>query len=384
MDERKIVTLSREELHNMVWMKPVTKWAKEFGLSDVGFAKICRKFNVPLPGRGHWTMVKKGLRITPAKLKTIHDPNLSTIKIEIRTPKVKAQTNVLENDPLVLFEMMLENKIIVPERINSKHRLIKMAETSLKDAFIDKYGRVTNKDLSCLNINVCKTSLKRTLKIMNTLIMELEKREMKVFVKGTEKPKIILSIRGEELQFRIEEHSKQVEHKKTKSEMIDAVRYPHLYERTSYDYIPSGKLHLSIITYTRETIRKSWHDTASKKIEDLLNEIIIGFIKTADEIRKDRLAREKEEAERLEKKRLYEEKQRKEAEERERFNNLIKQVEAWNQSQAVITFIEHVKGIAIQKYGEIESGSDLEQWITWANKIAQKLDPTSNIIIEPK
>ncbi|KUG23646.1 hypothetical protein ASZ90_006557 [hydrocarbon metagenome] len=213
--------------------------------------------------------------------------------------------------------------------------------------------------------------------------MELEKREMKVFVKGNEKPKIILSIRGEELQFRIEEHSKQVEHKKTKSEMIDSARYPHLYERTSYDYIPSGKLHLSIIAYTRKPIRKSWHDTESKKIEDLLNEIIIGFIKTADEIRKDRLAREKEEAERLEKKRLYEEKQRKEAEERERFNNLIKQVEAWNQSQAVITFIEHVKGIAIQKYGEIESGSDLEQWITWANKIAQKLDPTLNII-EPK
>ena len=58
-----IVKLTREELYQMVWSKPVTKWAKEFGLSDVGFAKICKKMKVPLPGRGYWAMVQRALSL---------------------------------------------------------------------------------------------------------------------------------------------------------------------------------------------------------------------------------------------------------------------------------------------------------------------------------
>jgi len=35
--------ISREELHQLVWSKPTSTVAKEFGLSDVGFAKICHQ-----------------------------------------------------------------------------------------------------------------------------------------------------------------------------------------------------------------------------------------------------------------------------------------------------------------------------------------------------
>jgi hypothetical protein len=36
-------TISRLELYKRVWDTPVTRLAKEYGLSDVGFAKICKK-----------------------------------------------------------------------------------------------------------------------------------------------------------------------------------------------------------------------------------------------------------------------------------------------------------------------------------------------------
>ncbi len=44
------LTLSREDLYELVWSKPMTELAQDFGLSDVALAKRCRKLGVPIPG----------------------------------------------------------------------------------------------------------------------------------------------------------------------------------------------------------------------------------------------------------------------------------------------------------------------------------------------
>lgn len=49
-----IVQIKRKELYQRVWSEPVTKLAKEFGLSDVGFAKLCKRNEIPRPPRGYW------------------------------------------------------------------------------------------------------------------------------------------------------------------------------------------------------------------------------------------------------------------------------------------------------------------------------------------
>ena len=61
MDQHKEIT--REELHHLVWSKPIRVVAKEFGLSDVSLAKICRKLGVRNPPRGFWAKVPSGMRI---------------------------------------------------------------------------------------------------------------------------------------------------------------------------------------------------------------------------------------------------------------------------------------------------------------------------------
>lgn len=380
MNDDHSVKLTRSELYQMVWSKPVTKWSKEFGLSDVGFAKICKKMKVPLPGRGYWAMVRKGLKIPQPPLKPIHDSKQSVIEIRKRTSESVESKNTEESDPLVLFEKLPENKIIVPERLHSPHPLIKTTEALLKSRGVDKYGRIMNHRLSCMNVRVSKALLPRALRIMDTIIKELEKREMMIFIKDRECPNTTLSIKGEELEICIEEPSGKVEHQKTKSELEDARRYPSLYGGTTYDYKPSGKLRILIETYTRDTMRKSWRDSESKKIEDRLNEIFIAFINVAEERKQDRLQREKEEKERLERIRLYEEIQRQKAEEEKRINVLLQQVNSWSQSNTIKNFIHHIKTAAIEQYGEIDQESDLGKWLTWAKHQAQRLDPTSKLI----
>ena len=51
---------SRVELFELVWAKPMTHLAKELGLSDVGLRKICVKFGIQLPLRGHWARLQVG------------------------------------------------------------------------------------------------------------------------------------------------------------------------------------------------------------------------------------------------------------------------------------------------------------------------------------
>ena len=46
--------LTREDLHALVWKRPMSRLAKSFGLSDVGLRKICVKHAIPTPGLGYW------------------------------------------------------------------------------------------------------------------------------------------------------------------------------------------------------------------------------------------------------------------------------------------------------------------------------------------
>lgn len=57
---RNPLTLSRQELYELVWSKPVTEVAREMGLSDVAVAKRCRQVQVPVPPRGYWARVAAG------------------------------------------------------------------------------------------------------------------------------------------------------------------------------------------------------------------------------------------------------------------------------------------------------------------------------------
>ncbi len=53
-------TVTREALYAAVWRTPLLKLAASYGISNVALAKVCRKLNVPVPGRGYWAKVAAG------------------------------------------------------------------------------------------------------------------------------------------------------------------------------------------------------------------------------------------------------------------------------------------------------------------------------------
>ena len=59
-DQEAPITLSREDLYQLVWSKPIRDLAKDFGISDVALAKRCKRLGIPLPGRGYWARIDAG------------------------------------------------------------------------------------------------------------------------------------------------------------------------------------------------------------------------------------------------------------------------------------------------------------------------------------
>jgi len=49
-----------EKVYGEIWAEPIQHVAKRYKLSDVGLAKVCRKPDIPRPGRGYWAIKAAG------------------------------------------------------------------------------------------------------------------------------------------------------------------------------------------------------------------------------------------------------------------------------------------------------------------------------------
>lgn len=54
------LSLAREDFYDLVWSKPMTHLAREFGLPDVALHNICKKHGIPKPPPGWWTRRRAG------------------------------------------------------------------------------------------------------------------------------------------------------------------------------------------------------------------------------------------------------------------------------------------------------------------------------------
>ena len=52
--------LSRVELYELVWSKPMTEIAREFGIRDQHIARACDLFDISRPPAGHWQKIQHG------------------------------------------------------------------------------------------------------------------------------------------------------------------------------------------------------------------------------------------------------------------------------------------------------------------------------------
>jgi len=358
------IRISRQELYEQVWAQPIYKLAKNYHMSDVGLAKLCRRLKIPLPGNSYWQRVKFGKPVTRPPLPTVSGVNEAQIRvIKHEVPPVD-QNQYDEAQTKIAFEGLSENKIRVPSRLASPHPYVASTEKILKNAKHENSGMIYSR-MDCLDISVSRGSLGRALRIMNALIKALEARGFKILLN-----KNSVSVLGETIEFGLRESIKRTEREPLPDEKK---RYSWQYEK--YDYHPTGKLILSIKNSIGTGLRKNWSDGQKHRVEDSLNDFVVGLIKAAVDMRawkleRDRQHREWQEQERL---RLEEEKRRREQE--ELLQCLSNDASAWHKSRNIRAYADAVKHAVIKEHGEILSGSKLDTWLAWAYSQADRTDP---------
>ena len=365
----KTIIFQREDLYKKVWEKALMLVAADYGLSDNGLKKICNKMNIPIPYNGYWAKFKHGKDVFKTPLPALKPGDLETYKLEIEE---KQEIELLERyKKLIELEENPENKIIVPEKISRLHPLVSMTKETvlLNKNHYDKFLRVYRGKI--LFMLVTPDTLNRATRILNTIVLELEKRGFVIRPGENEDsaPVTQLVFDNQTIKIQLRELTK-IE----KKPRINSYTKLTEYERI---FVPTGILKIEIDEYGTDGITTIFKDTKNKMLEDQLNSFIINLYKYVNrhvvrdiKWEKDRkIKAEKERQARL----IYEERKREE----ERTENLLKLADEWNRVKYINTFLDEME-IAMKEKNLLTE--EKKEWLLWARSKMKSMNPLNKLI----
>lgn len=302
---------TRAEFHELVWARPMTHLAKEFGLSDVALHKICRKHAIPTPPARWWARKAAGktalstplpagddsarVRIVSSDL-GLGDPRLAAIREEARVRAASIAAPQAARPPVI-------DKTIA----------------RLRKAPAPKGGALVSAGGSGLiACSIAPESIDRLEIILVNLVaaagtqgFSLEPTEAGVCFKGEDGS----------INFSITEVVARTKHVLTDAEAakLDAwekkqaakrLRDPwhYAFDRPKFeewDYAATGRLKLEFETLyvaNGRSPRRSFSDAKTQRLEDMAGEIAVGLVvlaaaKAEEGRRREAWRREREEAE---------------------------------------------------------------------------------------
>ncbi|TXL66882.1 hypothetical protein [Zeimonas arvi] len=282
MSERSDDAVERETLYAEVWTDPMTVVAERYGLSDVGLAKLCKRYAIPVPSRGYWAKVKAGRIMGRPPLPALPPSVPATTTLTPLSTEQRKKRTVARNT--VKRVKASYPKIEVPADLVAPHPLVREASKRLKhrDGWDSPPGlRSAPKEV--LHLEVSRESLDRALRLVDTLIKALEVSDVTVHV-DSQAGETVLKSAGAEVPLTITEKVTWTEHVPTRTELRARRRYGNSYltgEVVPYPHIPrvdpnpTGRL---TITVGYKYGGRNWNDTERKPLEDRMGEVVAGVI----------------------------------------------------------------------------------------------------------
>ncbi|HAF24022.1 MAG TPA: hypothetical protein DCK93_14140 [Blastocatellia bacterium] len=359
--------ISLEELYQLVWLKPTRNIAREFGISDVGLGKICKRLNVPKPPPGYWQRIASGYKVKTPPLPRLGKGQRNEVTIWPTTPKPKSEVKNPALTEALATEKLPDKRIVVSEDLGGAHSLVSYTNKVLSKAKPDSYGRLmlpwnTKVERPYLDLRVSKQALHRSLRIMDALLKAMEARGHDI--DSDKGPRLVVN--EENINFYILEKVKRNERELTPAEK----ERPWIVDR--WIFTPNGELTFTIDEVWIE--RKNWRDRKNKPLEDQLNDIVIGIVTAAEMIRLKNIEREAEmQCWREEELRRQEAKLRQEIQ-RELSAELETQCNLWIRSRRLKRFLRQCE-ISLSKASPLGSDCDGARWLDWARALADSLDP---------
>ena len=296
--------MTRSELYEKVWSAPMTRLAKELGVSDVGLAKACRRHDVPAPPRGYWAKLAAGhtpprtLLPNPKLDVKVHfttlDPNQRARKRAIKSRRAEllptSDASAKQREPIV-FAADLEgaHPLVRATRryCDRLPRLIERAKRNWGKGWIDRkpedrpppeqHGRYHLIHEGCLDINASLASMDWILRFHATLLRGLSDGGMKIvrlenteatYARRRSEPVIEMRLGEETFSLKFSEGYRRI--RLSPPEVAEKRRESSW--ASEYETKPSGNFTFSI-QGTEYRASKAWQGT-QEKLQGFLDEIV--------------------------------------------------------------------------------------------------------------
>lgn len=331
-----VVSITREQLHRIVWLKPMAELVLELGVPNQRLIEICNFLNVPYPRHLYWRRLRAGEHVVRFELPKVapEAPDQVTLSSE---PWAKRALDLLRTTSI------FDGPAPRTEALPNLHPIIRAwHKEKLKDQ--------TNSDRSSSRWSACDL---RKHRILDRIFREMEKNGYSIS-SDWRRNDFTLSRENIRLHFRLREHR------------LTIVKHGTL--GATHDLKPSGKLHLMFQGFHSpdSSRRWNWRDTETQDLEALTPEIIstllaAGEALTLYRLREDKLDRARKEAERLQR----EEETRRQLD-RRLWASFMALAERMDTVTRVKGFLACLEASSDDRSSLIGDRSLLE-WLAWAN-----------------
>jgi hypothetical protein len=353
--------INREQLYQEVWDTPLTKLAPLYSLTAYEMKKLCDTFLIPLPRAGHWQKVAFGKIVEIPPL-----PVYERYKLKVKKSSLSKKNQLIKSEKIV--QKMIPD-IRVNKNLTKPHPITVKTRDGLKKSQTDEYG-MKKPWKEGFDLRVSKANERRALLIIDALCKWFEKNTIEIYQPFKESRTMEVIIDEQHIRIKIEEKSKLTSKTLTKG-WGD-------YEYYTREYTPTGKLSLVIDNYCWGcSLRKVWIDGKSSKVEDKLDEFVATIFKHV-KVEKEREQRlEAEAVERTKKRQLQKYHEACEKYEKQMLDDLQKQSSDLKKSKEIKAYIDEVKSLGKEQYGDGNYPVELEDWINWAENYVEELNPLS-------
>lgn len=363
---------TRQELYELVWQTPISKLAKEFGLSDRGLAKLCERNEIPLPPRGHWAKKAAGRPSPQTPLpqasnklysekiviteyqKTVTKPAAEVTEALSAVPSPEISVSMSLTKPHLVIQRWLDEReadIREDKRFASRHPT---------PGWSPMYKPFTELE-------------QRRHRILDTVFKAIEKGGYQVKL-GDRSFNWEASFDGITVEFDVKEREKMIKIPLTKKESLESW-YQGKTHRTERQ--PSGHLMLIIRTHLPKGLKTRWaEDEIGRPLEELVSDIVKTLIAAGPVLVQQR----KEQEERMrqyeaERHRIFLEQQRIQLDQ-ECWDRFLRAVTRSSQAKEALAFIAEIKVLAAEQDSQAKiAGKSIQDWIEWAETKAKKHDP---------
>jgi hypothetical protein len=166
--------VTREELHQLVWSKPMIKVAEQFGVSGSYLARVCSILRVPRPERGYWAKLEAG-KATPVRQLP---PALPGDLVEWSKGQALDAASATKEPPIIPSPRRSSK-----ERAAGEHALVRGARTHFENgrpveegAYLRPYKK------ALVDITTSKAGLDKALALANEFFNGLESEGYRVIL----------------------------------------------------------------------------------------------------------------------------------------------------------------------------------------------------------